>query len=124
MDYKMHTLFGVLTLITAPSWLGAQAETGGSGFSMIFGFVLIFGIFYFLIIRPQGKRAKQHAAFVASIEKGDSVITQAGLYGKVYGVADRVITLEIAPNVRIRVDRQTIASREGEAVEQKSQTAA
>ena len=108
------TLIG-LALLFSPSLGLAQAETGSSGFSMIFGFILIFGIFYFLIIRPQAKRAKEHANFVASLEKGDEVITQSGLYGKVYGLADRVVTLEIAPNVRVRVDRQSITSREGDA---------
>jgi preprotein translocase subunit YajC len=72
--------------------------------------VLIFVVFYFLLIRPQQQKAKEHKTMLANLKRNDDVITAGGLYGKVMTLSDRVVTLEIAPNVRVRVDRQQIAS--------------
>ncbi|WP_374307545.1 preprotein translocase subunit YajC [Methylocella sp.] len=69
-------------------------------------FVLILGIMYLLIIRPQQKRARDHAALVKGLRRGDSVVTSGGLIGKVTKVVDDAeVELEIAPNVRVRVMR-------------------
>jgi len=114
---KIQTALSILVAaFSLPSFLFAQDATGsGGGFSPIIGLLLMFAVFFFLIIWPQSRRAKKHAEFVSSLEKGDEVVTQSGLYGKIYGLADRVVTLEIAPQVRIRVDRQTIASKQKES---------
>lgn len=76
------------------------------------GIVLMFAVFFFLIILPQSRKAKKQADFLAKLQKDDNVVTQSGIYGKIVGIADKVITLEIAPNVKIRVDRQTIAGKD------------
>jgi len=109
---KKSILASALVLSFLPAGLFAQEASEGSGFQMLIGIALIFGIFYFLIIRPQSKRAKQHAELVSTLEKGDQVMTQSGLYGKIHGLAERVVTLEVAPNVRVRVDRSSIASKD------------
>ena len=72
--------------------------------------VLIFVVFYFLLIRPQQQKAKEHKTMLANLKRNDDVITAGGLYGKVMALTDKIVTLEIAPNVRVRVDRQQIAS--------------
>jgi preprotein translocase subunit YajC len=72
--------------------------------------VLIFVVFYFLLIRPQQKKAKQHQEMLAKLKKNDEVMTSGGIYGKVMTLADNVVTLEVAPNVRIRVNRPQIST--------------
>ena len=64
---------------------------------------LLIAVFYFLLIRPQQERAKQHKTFMANLKKGDTVVTSGGLYGKITGITDEAITMEIAEKVRIKV---------------------
>lgn len=78
--------------------------------SMFLPMVLVFAIFYFLMIRPQQKQRKKHAELLQGIKKGDEVITTAGIHGKVYGIADNLVTLEIADNIRIKMDKQQVAT--------------
>ncbi len=89
----------------------AQAATGGAA-SAITSFVpllLIFAIMYFLLIRPQQKKLKEHKAMVAALRRGDEVLTQGGIIGKVSKVNDDgVLEVEIAPNVKVRVPRHTV----------------
>ncbi len=91
----------------------AWAQDGGGLFGGgIVGFlpmILIFVIFYFLLIRPQQKRAKEHKAMVAAINKGDEIVTNGGALGKVTGVDDNFVSVEIAPGVTIQVQRTAIA---------------
>ena len=70
--------------------------------------VLIFVVFYFLLIRPQQKKAKQHRELLANLRKGDTVVTGGGIMGKVIKLEDNVVFVEIADGVRIRVLRPTI----------------
>ncbi|KGJ04171.1 protein translocase subunit yajC [Paracoccus halophilus] len=89
----------------------AQAAGGASPQSMISTFAmfgLIFVIMYFLMIRPQQKRVKEHRAMVEALKKGDEVVTQGGLVGKVTSVRDTELEVEIAPGVKVRVIRSTI----------------
>ena len=72
--------------------------------------VLIFVVFYFLLIRPQQKKAKQHQEMLGKLKKNDEVMTSGGIYGRVVTLADNVVTLEVAPNVRIRVNRPQIST--------------
>lgn len=69
----------------------------------------LFGIFYFLVIRPQSKHAKQHQSFVASLKKGDEVATQGGILGTVHAVEDKVIVLDVGGGTKLRVLRSQIA---------------
>jgi preprotein translocase subunit YajC len=73
--------------------------------------ILIFVVFYFLLIMPQQKKAKQHKQMLESIDKGDEVITSGGIHGKVVGIADQVLTLDIGDKVKIKVSREFIAMK-------------
>jgi preprotein translocase subunit YajC len=93
----------------------AYAQTapgiGGPGPMMtIFPFILIFVIMYFMVIRPQQKKAKEHREILAKLKKNDEVMTSGGIYGKVIDLKETVVTIEVAPNVRIRVARPQIAA--------------
>lgn len=79
--------------------------------------VVIFVIFYFMMIRPQQKRIKEHQALLSDIKKGDKIVTGGGVIGTVYKVEDEdVVTVEIAPDVRVKVSRPTISSVMGKTV--------
>jgi len=71
--------------------------------------ILIFFVFYFLIIRPQQNKVKEHAAMVNAVKKGDEVVTQGGLIGKVSKVSDDEITIDFGDNVNIRAVKSTLA---------------
>ena len=91
---------------------GAGAPGGegqGGGFGAFIPLILMFAIFYFLLIRPQQKKAKQHKAVLAALKKGDRVVSSGGLHGVITGLSDDVVTLEIAPKVRVKVSRGSIA---------------
>jgi preprotein translocase subunit YajC len=88
---------------------GAQAG-GGGAIQLLFPAV-IFVIFYFFLIRPQQKKAKEHRAMVEALRRGDQVLTQGGIIGKVTKVQeDGVVEVEIADNVKVKVARHTIAT--------------
>lgn len=87
---------------------GASASTMGS-FLSIAPLVLIFVLFYFLMIRPQQRRMKEHQAAVGGIKKGDQIVTAGGLLGKVVRVEDDVVEIELGPNVKVRAVKSTIA---------------
>ncbi len=71
--------------------------------------IIIFAIFYFLLIRPQQKRAKEHQEMIRSLKKDDRVITSGGIHGRIIAVDDDTVTVEIADRVKIKVSRQNIA---------------
>lgn len=82
---------------------GAPASGGMEFFTGIIPLLLIFVIFYFLLIRPQQRRMKQHQAMITAVKVRDTVVTSGGLIGKVTKVDDAEIEVELAPNVRVRV---------------------
>ena len=86
------------------------APGAGSGLSMIVMMGLFFVIFYFLLLRPQQKKQKEHQAMLSKIAAGDEVVTAGGILGRVIEVGDNFITLEIADNVRIKVQRFQVTS--------------
>ena len=91
----------------------AWAQSAGSTPPALVSFaplVLVFVVFYFLLIRPQQQKAKEHKVMLENLKKNDEVITSGGLYGRVVALESSVVTLEIAPNVRVRVDRPQISS--------------
>ena len=83
---------------------------GGSLISTLIMFGAIFAIFYFMIIRPQQKRTKEREKLLSNIEKGDKVITSGGVHATIVGIEDKTVLIEIAPNVKIKVDRSAIGS--------------
>lgn len=94
------------------------APAAGGGLAGFLPIVLIIGVFYFLLIRPQTKKAKQHQEFVNSLKKGDSVVTSGGIHGKVTGLTDTIVTLEIADGVRIKVNRPSVLASAADATKQ------
>lgn len=87
----------------------AQAGGGPSTFISVLPLVLIFAVFYFLLIRPQQRKAKDHRNMLAQLKRNDEVMTTGGVFGKILGLTDTEVTLEVAPNVRIKVGRSYIA---------------
>jgi preprotein translocase subunit YajC len=85
------------------------AAPGGSLGSMLLPMVVIFGAFYFLLIRPQQKRQKAHTALVGALATGDEVLTAGGVLGKVTAVSDHYATIEIAKNVEIKIQKSTVS---------------
>lgn len=71
--------------------------------------VMILAVFYFLLIRPQQQKAKEHEDFVKGLKKGELVVTSSGLFGRIVDLKDNEVTLEIAPNVKVRYERSKIA---------------
>ena len=98
---------------------GGGSAGGDNGLGIIIPMAIIFVIFYFLLIRPQQKKQKELKAMLDNLAYGDAVMTTGGIHGKITGLADAVITLEIADKVRIKVARSAIG-----AVLQKSGSAA
>mgnify|MGYP000961995192 FL=1 len=96
-------------MFVTPAYAQAAAPAGGAaGLASFLPLILIFVIMYFLMIRPQQKRAKEHRAMVEALKKGDEVVTQGGLVGKVTAVRDQELEVEIAPGVKVRVIRATV----------------
>jgi preprotein translocase subunit YajC len=91
----------------------AQAQSGSSGQSgalmQIPFLILMFVVFYFLLIRPQTKRAKEHRALIAALEVGAEVATNGGILGKVTAVTDQFVTVEIADGVNVKLQRHMVA---------------
>ena len=93
--------------------MAPQGGSGAGGGSMISTFVMfgaIFLIFYFMIIRPQQKRAKEREKLLSSIEKGDKVITSGGVHGTVAGVEEKTILLQVTENVKLKIERSAIST--------------
>ena len=89
------------------AWAQAAAPAGADLMSML-PIILMFVVLYFVMIRPQMKRAKEHKSMVDAIQKGDEVIAAGGVLGKVTKVADNYVTLEIADKIEIRVQRPAV----------------
>ncbi|MFQ5666030.1 MAG: preprotein translocase subunit YajC [Candidatus Binatia bacterium] len=94
----------------SPAWAQATHSSGPPALVQFLPLILIFVVFYFLLIRPQQQKAKEHRGMLANLKRNDEVITSGGLYGKVVALGEKALTLEIAPNVRVRVDRPQIAA--------------
>ncbi|CAK8710594.1 MAG: preprotein translocase subunit YajC [Candidatus Electrothrix sp. AW2] len=84
---------------------GAAAGPVGGGFAQFVPLILIFIVFYFLLIRPQQKKAKEQQDFLANLQRGDKVMTGGGIHGQITGLTDSTVTLEIAESIRIKVHR-------------------
>lgn len=98
-----------MDFLIASAYAQDAAPQGGSLMSFL-PLIIIFVIFYFLLIRPQMKRAKEHRALVAGLSKGDEVVTNGGLLGKIRDVGDTFLTVELAENVEIKLQKHAVAS--------------
>jgi preprotein translocase subunit YajC len=98
-----------LDIIIALAPQGGDAG-GGSLISTLIMFAAIFAIFYFMIIRPQQKRAKEREKLLSNIEKGDKIVTTGGVHATIVGIDEKTVLIEIAPNVKIKVDRSAIGN--------------
>ena len=88
----------------------ADAAQQPSIFEMLFPIILIFGIMYLLVIRPQTKRMRAHQNFVGGLKKGDEVLTTGGILGTIVGLTDEFVTLKIADQVNVRVVRSQVTA--------------
>jgi preprotein translocase subunit YajC len=89
---------------------GAGAAAGALPFADILFIVLLFVVFYFLLIRPQVKRAKEHKKMVGSLAKGDEVVTNGGLLGRINKVGDSFVSLEISEGLEVKVQKDAVAA--------------
>lgn len=92
-----------MNLLTVP----LQAQ-GGADYSFLIMMVAIFAIMYFFMIRPQNKKQKEIANFRKNLEAGQSIVTAGGIYGKIKSIEDNAVIIEIAPSVKIKVDKNSI----------------
>ena len=104
-----------LVFILLFSFLSYANEGGASAskptaLEQFFPFILIGLFFYFILIRPQQKKYKQHRDFLSQIKRGEEILTSSGIYGRIEGLTDQFVILEVAPEVRIRVAKSQIAS--------------
>jgi preprotein translocase subunit YajC len=92
----------------------AYAQTAAAGGAMdimsILPIILMFAVLYFLMIRPQQKKAKEHKALLEALSKGDEVVTQTGMLGRITKVGDEFVNVEIAENVEIKMQKGAIAA--------------
>jgi preprotein translocase subunit YajC len=102
-------------LLQAASTAAGQAGGMEAFLIQLLPLILILVIFYFLLIRPQQKRMKQHQEMIGGLRRGDTVVTSGGIIGKVTKVDETEVTVEIAPNVAIRVVRGTIGEVRGKS---------
>lgn len=88
---------------------GAAAGQGAGGFSSLIPIALMFVIFYFLLIRPQQKKSKEHREMISHLKKGDRIITSGGLHGRITAVSETTMTVEIADKVRVKIARSNVS---------------
>jgi preprotein translocase subunit YajC len=89
---------------------GAAPAPQGGGLGMIWLMLLMFGLMYFLILRPQAKRAKEHTAMVQALSKGDEIVTSGGILGRIEKVDEQFLTLKVGNNTTIKVQRHTVGA--------------
>lgn len=98
---------------TATTAVATQATTGATAaqpgapqppglLGMAMPLLIMFGVLYFLMIRPQQKKVKEHQKLISALAHGDDVVTTSGMLGKITGIADRVVTIEVADNVKVK----------------------
>jgi preprotein translocase subunit YajC len=94
-------------MLINPAWAQGAPAAGG-GYESLILIVLMFAVLYFLMIRPQMKRAKEHKTMIEALQKGDEVVAAGGVLGRINKVSDTYVTLEIAHNVEIQVQRPAV----------------
>ncbi len=103
--------------MTGIAYAAGGAAPGGAagGIASFVPLILIFVVFYFLLIRPQQKKAKQHQQFLNELKRGAKVVTSGGIHGRITGLTDATVTMEIADGVKIKVNRGSIMTTTADA---------
>jgi len=96
-------------MLISSAYAQTPSAAPGSDLMAFLPMVLIFVVFYFLLIRPQQKKAKEHRTMLAALQKGDEVVTAGGIVGKIGKLTEQYATLEVAPGVEMTVQRQSVA---------------
>ena len=114
LSVTMAAVHSLAQILTQKAWAQGAVPVAGApnAPSMLENFapILIIGVvFYFFLIRPQGKARKEHQAVLETLKRGDEVLTAGGILGSIEGLTDKFVTLEIAPSVKIRILRSQIA---------------
>ena len=91
------------------AWAQSATPQGG-GSSFVIMLVVFIAIFYFMLIRPQTKQAKEHKAMLESLSKGDEIVTNGGMLGRVSKIGDNFISVEVAQNLEIKIQRQAVST--------------
>src|SRR6185312_5367040 len=102
-------------LLMSTAWAQTSGAAGGTGagpslLEQTFPFIILFVVLFFLIIRPQQRRAQTHKKFLEGLKRGDSVLTSGGILGTIEGLTDQFVILQIADDVKVRVLKTQIAS--------------
>ena len=90
--------------------LGAGGAEGGGGFQPLILMGAMFAIFYFLLIRPQQKKSKEHRQMLSNLRKGDRIVTAGGMYGTVEGITPNTLTVKIAEGTKVKLTRSSVAT--------------
>ena len=90
--------------------MAAGEAPEGGGLQLVFMVALFFGIMYFMIIRPQSKKAKEHTSLLNSLSKGDEIVTNGGILGKIVNLGDNFVELKVSDSSNIKIQRHAIAS--------------
>ena len=98
-----------MDLLVTSAWAQDAGAASGGAWMQLLPLVLIFVVFYFLLIRPQTKRAKEHREMVGKLASGDEVVTTGGLLGRITEVGDNFLTVEVADGVRVKVQKFQVA---------------
>jgi preprotein translocase subunit YajC len=98
-----------MDFLISPAWAQAAGSPSGSPLMTVLPLLLIFVVFYFLLIRPQSKRAKEHREMVAKVAVGDEVVTTGGLLGRISEVGEHFVTLQVSSGVSIQVQKFQVA---------------
>jgi len=95
-------------MMISPVWAQGAGGAAGGGYESLILIVLMFGVLYFLMSRPQMKRAKEHKTMIEALQKGDEVIAAGGVLGRVTRINENYVTLEVSSNVEIQIQRSAV----------------
>ncbi len=99
-----------MQFLISDAWAQAAPATSSNPLVSFLPLILIFVVFYFLLIRPQSKRAKEQKNMIANLAKGDEVVTSGGLLGKITQVGDNFIVLQVADGIEVKIQKQSVAT--------------
>jgi len=100
----------MLNFFINDAWAQTLPQQGGGGTSFIIMMVIFIAIFYFILIRPQTKQAKEHKAMIEALGKGDEIVTNGGILGRINKIGDNFIAIEIAKDIEVKVQKQAVTA--------------